>query len=383
MAGINRLSNLENGFSAMKKKKIAFVTYGMRSGGAERVISILSNFLTHYFEVFIIIMIDAPSFYTLSSEVTLLHCQNNPKPTKGIFEALQSNFRTYKSLLKILKENKIDLAIGFLTANNILATLAAKRLDIPVIISERNNPFVQSASTSFYWKVLRRLVYPRADILTVQTTRVKTFYSSFIKERKLAIIPNPINPDFDRTIKAKKENIILNVGSLEPQKGQDVLIRAFSEAQLEGWELYIVGEGSQRTQLTALITELNLQKSVFLLGKKSNIAKYYASSRIFAFSSRYEGFPNALLEALYFGLACVSTDCPTGPSEMIEDGVNGYLVAVDDIDTLALKLQKLAANDDLPSSMGQAASKSVEQYGTEEIVGKWKHLIDRLLDQND
>ena len=144
--------------------------------------------------------------------------------------------------------------------------------------------------------------------------------------------------------------------------------------------MHIVGEGSQRTHLTALITELNLQESVFLLGKKSNIAEYYASSKIFAFSSRYEGFPNALLEAMYFGLACVSTDCPTGPSEMIENGVNGYLVAVDDIDALALKLQKLAANNDLRFSMGQAASKSVEQYGTEAIVGKWKHLIDRLLD---
>ena len=101
------------------------------------------------------------------------------------------------------------LAIGFLTANNILATLAAKRLGIPVIISERNNPFVQSASIGFFWKVLRRLVYPMADILTVQTSRVKTFYSSFIKERKLVTIPNPINPDFDRTTRVKKRTLYL------------------------------------------------------------------------------------------------------------------------------------------------------------------------------
>lgn len=364
----------------MKRKKIAFVTYGMRSGGAERVISILSNFLIKYFDVFIIIMIDSPSFYTLSSEVTLLHCKNSRKPTKGIFEAFTSNFKTYKSLLKILKEEKIDLAIGFLTTNNILATLAAKRLGIPVIISERNNPFLQSASIDIFWKVLRRLVYPMADILTVQTPRVKTFYSSFIKERKLVTIPNPVNPNFDRTMRVKKENIVLNVGSLEHQKGQDILIRAFSEAQLDGWELHIVGEGSQRPKLTALIRESNLQERVFLLGRKSNIAEHYASCKIFAFSSRYEGFPNALLEAMYFGLACVSTDCPTGPAEMIENGVNGYLVAVDNTDALTLKLQQLAANEDLRLSMGRAACKSVEQYGTKEIVGKWKHLMDSLLD---
>ena len=367
----------------MKKKKIAFVTYGMQSGGAERVISILSNFLIKYFEVFIIIMVDSPSFYTLNSEVTVLYCKNSSKPTKGLFEALQSNFRTYKSLLKILKENKIDLAIGFLTTYNVLATLAAKRSGIPVIISERNNPFAQSVSMGFFWKALRRLVYPWADILTVQTPRVKTFYSSFINERKLVTIPNPISPDFERTTRVKKRNIILNVGSLEHQKGQDVLIRAFSKAQLDGWELHIVGEGSQRAKLTELIAEMDLQKRVLLLGRKPDIAEHYASSKIFAFSSRYEGFPNALLEAMYFGLACVSTDCPTGPAEMIENGINGYLVAVDHIDALALKLQKLTANGDLRFTLGQAARQSVEQYRTEKIVGKWKHLVDRLLDQHN
>lgn len=365
----------------MNKKKIAFVTYCMRSGGTERVISILSNYLSNDYDVFIITLVDGPSFYALNPSVTLLNSKNKPKPTKGIFNALQSNFRTYKSILKILKEKKIDLAIGFLTANNILATLAAKRLGIPVIISERNNPYLQSAFTASSWKVLRRLVYPMANILTVQTQRVSSFYTSFIKERKLVTIPNPINPDFDRTMRVKKENIVLNVGRLEDQKGQDVLIRAFSEAQLEGWQLHIVGEGNLRPNLTDLISELGLENSVLLLGKKLNIAEYYATSKIFAFSSRYEGFPNALLEAMYFGLACVSTDCPTGPAEMIENGVNGYLVAVDDTHALTLTLQKLAAYDDLRITLGQAACKSVKQYGTEEIVGEWKHLIDRLLDQ--
>ncbi|MDT7830202.1 glycosyltransferase family 4 protein [Pricia sp. S334] len=367
----------------MNKKKIAFITHGMQSGGSERVISILSNSLSKYFEVFIIIMIDSPSFYELRPEVTLLHCKEGPKPSKGIFEALKSNFNTYKAILKYLRDEKIDLAIGFLTTNNILTTLAAKRLEKPVIISERNNPLAQTATIGFFWKTLRRLLYPRADVLTVQTSRVKAFYTSFVKEQKLVTIPNPINPEFDRTISVKKKNVILNVGSLENQKGQDILIRAFYEAQLQNWQLHIVGEGSQRDKLTELIKKLNLQESVFLLGKKSNIAEYYSSSKIFAFSSRYEGFPNALLEAMYFGLGCVSTNCPTGPAEMIENNVNGYLVDVDDIPALAIQLQNLAKNDDLRRNLGLVARKSVEKYETEEIVAKWKNLIERLLNQTN
>ncbi len=366
----------------MEKKNIAFVIHSLSSGGAERVVSILSNALSSHFNVYIITIEDSPSFYELKETVTLLHCINGLKPSKNIFEAINSNFKIYKVISKILKQRKIDLCIGFMTANNILATLAGKRLGIPVIISERNNPYLQSASTSAFWKILRRIVYPMADVLIVQTLRVKSFYTSFIKDDKMVIIPNPIKTDFDRMPEVKKQNIVLNVGSLEHQKGHDVLIRAFSKAKLEGWQLHIAGEGRLRPKLMDLITELRLEKLVFLLGKKSNIIFQYASSKIFAFTSRYEGFPNALLEAMNMGLPCISTDCPTGPDEMIQNELNGYLVAVDDIDALTLKLQTLAANDNLRLSMGQAAQKSVEQYSTENIVGIWKNLIDRLLGQH-
>ncbi len=355
----------------------------MASGGAERVISILSNYLVKDYDIFIITLVDSPSFYTLSPAVTLLHCENKSKPTKGFFEAMQSNFKTYKSILKILKEEKINLCIGFMTSNNILATLAAKRFAIPVIICERNNPYLQSASTGSFWKILRRLVYPMADILTVQTERVKTFYTSFIKQKKLVTIPNPINPDFDRTIKAKKQNVILNVGRLESQKGQDILIRAFAEAQIENWHLHIVGEGSLRAKLENLISELGLKEKVFLLGKRSKISEQYASCKIFAFSSRYEGFPNALLEAMYFGLPCVSTDCPTGPAEIIDNGVNGYLVPIDDTASLAHRLKLLAHDERLRGVIGDAAKIAVEPFQTTLVIEEWQNLIHRLLEKKN
>ena len=269
-----------------------------------------------------------------------------------------------------------------MTENNVLATLASKRVNIPVIICERNNPFLQSSSISNFWKILRRAVYPMADILTVQTQRVKSFYSPFIKSEKLVTIPNPVNPNFQNPITRDKENIILNVGSLENQKGQDVLIQAFANAKLKDWRLHILGEGSLRTVLKELIVKLGLEENVSLLGKDSNIGEHYASCKIFAFSSRYEGFPNALLEAMFFSLPCVSTDCPTGPAEIMTDGVNGYLVPVNDHHAITNKFRLLAKDADLRYRLGQKAKIAVEPFQIEEIIDKWTILIQKLLGEN-
>lgn len=365
----------------MKKKRLAFVTYCMLSGGAERVISILSNNLIEQYEVYIITLIDSPSFYKLDSKITLLHSTVKPKDSTNILEAINFNYKTYKSILAIFRNEHIDICIGFMTSNNILATLASKRMGIPVIISERNNPYLQNESTSSFWKILRRVVYPAANILVVQTQQIKTFYTPFIKKQNIRTIPNPINPDFDTINKIAKENIILNVGRLENQKGHDVLISAFAKSNLKDWKLYIIGEGSLRSTLTELIQQLNLNDKVKLLGRKENVADYYKKSKIFAFSSRFEGFPNALLEAMYFGLPCISTDCPTGPSELIKNKINGFLVPVNDIESLSKKIETLSESENLRASIGEEAQKSVEPYSSKVIVNEWNEIIKTLLNK--
>lgn len=363
----------------MEKKKIAFVISSMSSGGAERVVSTLSNQLIDKYKVYIITMVKKPSFYTLHNDITLLSCVEKISPSKGVFDALQSNFVLYKAIVGFIREYRIDLCIGFMTANNILATLAAKRCGIHVVVSERNNPYLEGNRVNGLWKRLRRFIYPRADVLVVQTQRVKSFYESFIDSTKLVTIPNPINPDFKLSTTEKKGNIILNVGSLTDQKGQDMLIRAFAKTNTTNWHLHIIGDGDNKKKLQRLIENLNVKESISLLGRRSDIATYYAKSRIFAFASLYEGFPNALQEAMFFGLPCISTDCPTGPAEMIKDSVNGFLIPVGNEFIMTEKLKILMKNDALRATLGQEAKKTMKLYEINKIIDQWVTLFDKLI----
>lgn len=363
----------------MKKIKIAFVISSLSSGGAERVVSTLSNHLTDSYEVFIITMSNKPVFYPLNENVRVLYCKESLKPSKGIVDAIKLNYSLYRKIIKLIRKYGIDICIGFMTPNNILATLASKRCNIPVIISERNNPFEEDKHISDFWKKIRRLVYPRADKLVVQTERIRSFYTTFIKSNRLETIPNPINPDFKNQSILTKENIILNVASLSDQKGQDMLIKAFAKTQPNNWQLCIVGEGDKRGELQQLIDHLKMNDKILLVGRQTDVVSYYTKSKIFAFSSLYEGFPNALQEAMFFGLACVSTDCPTGPSEMIEDGINGYLIEVDNELKMSEKLNLLMNDENLRQSLGSNAQESIKPYEIKNIISKWKELIQQLI----
>lgn len=363
----------------MTKTKIAFVISSLSSGGAERVVSTLSNHLIQHYEVYIIIMANKPVFYSLDENVRVLFCKESLKPSKSMFDAIKLNYSLYKAIVALIKKHEIELCIGFMTPNNILATLASKRCKIPVIISERNNPYEEDKYISNLWKILRRFTYPKADKLVVQTERIRTFYKSFIKVNQLETIPNPINPNFKQQPNTKKENIVLNVASLSEQKGQDMLIRAFAMTKSNDWRLLIVGEGQKRVELQNLIDDLKINDNVLLVGRQTDVVSYYTKSKIFAFSSLYEGFPNALQEAMFFGLACISTDCPTGPAEMIENDCNGFLIDVHGESQMTEKLKVLMDNENLRHSFGSKAKKSIIPYEISNITVKWKKLIEDVM----
>lgn len=361
-----------------KPKKIAFVINNLGSGGAERVVSSLANEFCSTYTVLIITLEKAQPFYSLNKSIELLHCTETISPSKSIFQALNTNLGILRKLAGLLKKSKVDICLGFMTTPNVLAVLAAKWVNIPVIISERNNPFLEDKIVPKFWKVLRTLTYPRTDYLVVQTETIKKYYTQKVSDKKLVIIPNPINPDFEQSIKQERRNIVLNVGRLSEQKNQDLLIRAFSNVRPKNWELHIVGEGGKRNSLERLIQKLNLSDYVKLIGQVKTIQSYYESSKIFAFTSIYEGFPNALIEAMHFGLACVSTDCPSGPSELIEDGQNGFLVPVNGQELLEIRLSTLMADESLTTKFGLAAKNSAAKFDIKSISSQWSALIDSL-----
>lgn len=363
----------------MKKKKIFFILPSLAAGGAERVISTLANIFSAKYDIYIITLNKSEIFYVLNSDVHTLYCIENIIPSKNIFDAIKLNYLLLKKILFYLKQEKPDIVISFMTSSNILAIIATMIKNIPCIISERNFPITNRIPK--IRRYLRKWLYKKADFLVVQTEEIKDFFSSIIDEEKIIILPNPIAKELakSRNLNSIKENIILNVGSLTNQKAQDVLIKAFANIDNDNWKLLIIGEGEKRIEYEALIRSLNIQNKVILLGLTKDISLYYNSATIFAFTSLFEGFPNALTEAMYFGLPCISTDCPTGPSKLIRNGENGFLIPIGDQQKLENCLSKLISDKNLQKTFRENAITTTKQFDADTIILQWDSLINHLI----
>lgn len=360
------------------KKKIAFVIGKLSSGGAERVISTLSNAFVEKFDVIIITTIKMTPFYPLNNRIKVISCFEEKEiiSTSNIFQSIKFNYIIAKRISSIIKIEKVNVIIGFITQTNIFSIIAGKINGVPCIISERTNPTY--ARVSKLWKILSGIIYPYANYLVVQTSKVKKHYSKQLNENKIVILPNPISSKLTKKRKSiERKNIILNVGRLHWEKNQKMLIEAFINLKIKNWKLLIIGEGEKKEELTNLIKANNID-NILLLGSKNNIEDYYNEAKIFVFTSFYEGFPNALLEAMHFGLAPISTDCPYGPSELINDDDNGFLVGVDDVKGLEQQLKILTSNQNMIEKFGINAQHSVEKYKVEEVALLWEKLIFKL-----
>jgi len=357
------------------QKHIAFVIYSLDSGGAERVVSTLANYFSKIYKVTIITIIKKPSFYKLDPTINLKYCLEDTAPSQTTLGALKNNLNLIKILRKQFRSNKIDIVLSFMTTSNVISIIAAKSLRLPCIISERSNPYIYTHNS--FWNTLIRLTYKKANALVVQSKLINDYYEKIVEANKIIILPNPISKD----LSAKKENflnrkkIILNVGRLDKNKSQDLLIKAFANINHADWQLVFAGDGHLLETYKNLVKDLNIAKSVSFVGNVNGIETYYNTSSIFAFTSKSEGFPNALVEAMYFELACISTDCPTGPAEVIEDNENGFLIEVNDQKALENKLNQLMTNKMLRNTFGKKAYETVKAFETKSVAEKWHKII--------
>lgn len=363
----------------MKRQKIAFLIPSLQAGGAERVVVTLANSLVNNFEVSIITFYNNPIFYDLNEAISINYCLEEYKAISSFKHSFMNNIKLFKHIYKIVKSQEIDLIVGFMTTPNIYAILVAKILQIPCIISERVHP--EHYLIPRFWNIIRKLVYPFTNILVVQTQDIASFFSKFVNKNKIRIILNPLNPNLiDKKNKLLiKKNIILNVGRLDYQKNQDMLIKAFYNLKPKNWKLVIIGDGMNMDNYRNLIQELKLEDTVELVGQIKDVSSYYNQSKIFALTSRFEGFPNALTEAMYFGLGVISTNCPSGPSEIIKDSENGFLIPVEDQNMLEEKLNFLINNPQTLNEIGKKAESDTDGFSAEQIALQWKNLIIKLL----
>ena len=350
----------------MKKKTVAFLISSLNAGGAERVVSLLANELSLTNDIVIITLSKDEPFYKLNDSIRINQLgvlNSGTNPLKSIF----SNLVLLYKITLLIRSFKIKSLICFMTTSNVLGIISGKMLsNIKVTISERANPKFKDVG---YWNFLRRKTYKLADRLVVQSEEISNYFKSIIDERKISIIPNPIK--IVDSNKNTKEKIILTVGRVDANKNQEQIIKSFSKVKQEEWKLIICGDGTLLSKLKELVIALNINDAVEFKGIVKNIEKQYERASIFAFSSLSEGFPNVLLEAMNYGCACISTDCPTGPSMLIKNNVNGFLIPLADENSYTNQLQNLIDDEKTRNIFVSNAKSSIENYALNKVADQW------------
>jgi GalNAc-alpha-(1->4)-GalNAc-alpha-(1->3)-diNAcBac-PP-undecaprenol alpha-1,4-N-acetyl-D-galactosaminyltransferase len=359
---------------------IVFVIFNLGTGGAERAVTGLANYYVKKHNVTIITLVKTKSFYPLDKNINLKHCLNDTVEHTNLIKSIKNGLFRWNRLINHLKEIKPKVVISFMHTSNIYTIWACKWFGIPCIISERANHAIDQLPKTH--EIIRNLSYPYCSRLIVQTKGNLDYYSTILPKRKIKIIPNAVAQDL--RAKRSKTNItdskvILNVGSFKNGKAQDVLIRSFSLLPKNDWNLIFLGKGPNLVKFKALAKQLGVDNRIAFEGAQKDVASYYNKASMFVFTSEHEGFPNALLEALYFGVPAISTNCPHGPADLIENGVNGFLIPVGDQNVLTNKMEVLINNKELRKSFSIQAIEKSKQYEIENIAKKWMELLKSVL----
>ena len=238
------------------------------------------------------------------------------------------------------------------------------------MVSERVDP--ASYGIGRIWNALRALTYPLAAGLVIQVPSIRSFFPGYLQKR-IWVIPNPvIRPGVAAPVREPWPRI-LDVGRLNPQKGFDLLLEAFARVRPEfpEWRLDILGEGDERPALEAQVAQLGLEASCRLLGRRRDVLAQMRGAEVFVLSSRFEGFPNVLAEAMAAGMAVISFDCPTGPAQIIRQGVDGLLVPAADVAALAEAMVKLMGDPALRTSLATRAPEVLERFDEAAVFAEW------------
>lgn len=357
--------------------RICGVVASLGAGGAERVmVELCGAWAARGDTVTLLTLDDAQNdFYPVPLGVTrrALALASRSQSTS---DALRANALRARMLRAAVRTARPDVIVSFTDRTNVLSLLAARGLGIPIIVSERIDPRHHDIGRA--WTILRRLIYPSASALVVQTEAVRLWADDVVTSARVAVIPNPLRPVSITPIPAgERECEIVALGRLVSQKGFDVLIRAFAMLadDYPAWRLTIVGEGPERPVLQTLVDTFGLADRIDLPGRMSDPSPRVAAAAIFALSSRYEGFPNALLEAMSHGCACVATRCDSGPAELIIDGQSGRLVPVADVLAMAESLADLMDDGALRSRLGRQAECAVERFAMSTVLSAWDRVF--------
>jgi glycosyltransferase involved in cell wall biosynthesis len=354
--------------------KVFFVIKSLHiAAGTERATVVIANELAQRnYEVGIICLAnEGKSFFEINSKVQLHYLYNEQDKRASLVRDVSRRIK----LRQLYKQEKPDLIIIVGSGRSMLNIPAAR--GIPSITWEHFNVNVN-------WHLLhplsRKLAAMYSNKIVTLTKQDAKNYKNKFRAKNVVCIPNPIT--IDSTNKSPlTEKRVLAIGRLTKQKGFDLLLEAWNKVQNKdnGWKLRIIGSGGMLSFLSDKIKEYNLSESIELVPSSDDVIAHYQAASIYVMSSRYEGLPLVLIEAMAMGLPIVSFDCETGPRDIIEDNVTGRLVPAFDVNKLALELDNLMNNEPKRKFFSDNAIKSAKKFDTGIIVDKWERLFHEII----
>ena len=373
-------------------KKITFLMLHLNYGGIEKQVTTLANELSKKYDVKIISLydiLDGKSFYNLNDNVNvkyvfnygpnkkeIIKCLKNFKVItffKEIFKAIKMLYTKYFGLRKIINSLDTDILIS----SRIEFSKQVHRNDIITIAQEHS--FI---NTDKYIKKVKKS-FSGIDYLVVMTKKAKEKYELWLKDCRVRpqviVIPNMVKENKDGQVSSLNNNQIVSIGRLELVKDFYTLILVFSILikKYPKLVLKIIGEGSQRDKLEELVRNCNLQNNVVFTGKlaENQINEELLKSDIFVLTSKSESFSLVLCEAMNFGVPCVAFDVDVGPREIIDDGINGFIISDRNVELMIKKIEELL-NDTLKrKKMGKSAKETVSKFYTANIVDEWYKIF--------
>jgi glycosyltransferase involved in cell wall biosynthesis len=360
--------------------RIAFIIPSLGPGGAERVAALLADYWVGEGHEVLITTFDSPGaepFFAVDPrvEVRALSATN---ATRALAARLGTNVARVARLRAVLQEFHPNAVVAFMTEANVVAIWAARGLGIPVVVSERNQP--DRPGLGPFHKLARRLSYPAAAAIVVQNREIASWARAHFNV-PVHILANPVMSSADaRSPKGGTGLLLVSIGRLTHQKGFDVLLQSFTAiaAKHPDWRLVIYGEGPDRPALERLRRESGHASRIDLPGLTKDSAEALHQASLFVLPSRFEGYPNVLLEALSHGLPVIATDCPGATAEILDGGAHGILVRPDDVGALTAALGAVMSSPDLRDSYASKARSAVAGLDIAVVGKRWLDLLEAL-----
>jgi GalNAc-alpha-(1->4)-GalNAc-alpha-(1->3)-diNAcBac-PP-undecaprenol alpha-1,4-N-acetyl-D-galactosaminyltransferase len=349
------------------KKKICFVSAGLAGGGMERSLTSLANYFAEIgHQVIIVNIFRSEVFFNLHTSITVIWPNLDRENTHKMLYAV----RLLPYLRREIQKTKADAVLSFGEWFNAYVILSLMGTKQRLFISDRMGPLLK---LGFPLDQANKLLYKHATGIIAQTQTAKKIIASKTKAKSISVIPNAVVP-IDVT-SLKKEKRIITVGRLSREKGHEILLDAFAKLQDKSWTLDIVGDGPKRRSLEEQAQFLGIAERVVFHGHQKHFGALLGRAYIFVLPSYYEGFPNALVEAMSVPLAVISSDCVAGPSEIITHGQDGLLFEPGNVDALFDCLTALTCNENQCDDLASNAFKVRERFAFELMSKKYLSIL--------